>query len=543
MTVPSILKSQNNLEVHIFFHDADSEAEAREWGSELDCEVRYINLESLKVPVWLEDVGAPEEIKLALSEVLGLLDARPVGVDHVGFFTYSAPRKFSHEWAFKTGSVSSFLPEFRPNSLNHFIFDSRTIWTLEDKPFFRALHELGLQTKTELLADRLGTRGTIPMKNSWVVPIDVHHRYIEAMERVLPSLLPTLLRTSRPRDSMTDLNRVTGRGSSEDPPDQHLTMRRRLRFQAGGTVERVSGAVLAKSAKELNRRNIRLERALAPNAPQKSRETDLRQPMTLVFSDFKSRALLWNWLLASEAAGIKNVTVVALDRELFNLLSGAGLRSILRPWRSTQKADIWRIRLEVIGEFLGKGQDVFLMDLDAVPLSEVKVFFESDGDVVSSQGSTWPPSALEKRKRVLCMGAVLFRSKEPVAQLIEQMLWKGARREAPFDDQRELNLALLNDIVLDFPNPDYVISLNGKAIFCNHEPVKSVSVLESGGKIEVNLLPHKLLPRVWDPNTTSYLAGVHPYSIDGTESAKQRLEKHDAWFSLGEPPPPESETT
>lgn len=541
MTRESNLQRQSNLEVHIFSHDADSDAEARAWGSELDCEVRYINLESIEVPVWLEDVGAPEEIKLALSEVLGLLDARPVGADQVGFFTYSAPRKFSHEWAFKTGSVSSLLPEFRPTALNHLTFDSRTIWTLEDKPFFRALHELGLQKETEFLAERLGTRGTIPMKNSWVVPIDVHYRYIEAMERVLPNLLPTLLRTSKPRDSLTDLNRVSRLVSSDDAPDPRMTMRKQLRFQAGGAVERVSGALLAKSAKELNRRNIRLE--TAPSARHKSREVDPTQPVTLVFSDFKSRDLLWNWLFAAEAAGLTNVTVVALDQTLFNVLSEARLSSILRIWGSKRKSDIWRIRLEVIGEFLSKGQDVFLMDLDAVPLSQVKLFFELDGDVVSSQGSTWPPSAFAKRKRVLCMGAVLFRSREPVAQLVEQMLWRGAHRAAPFDDQRELNLALLQDIRADFPDPDYVISLKGSAIFSNHEPVKSVSVLESGGKIEVHLLPHKLLPRVWDPNTSNYQAGVHPYSIDGSEPAKQRLEKHDAWFLLGEPPPLESETT
>ena len=118
--------------------------------------------------------------------------------------------------------------------------------------------------------------------------------------------------------------------------------------------------------------------------------------VAMVFCNSKYKRLLENWLLFAESHEEKfPILICALDDSLANEMTGRGYPACHVPW-SGPLSNLWRIRVCAIDQVLSLGIDVAHSDVDAVWRSSPMPFLRkhASSDIVASQGTTWPASAL-----------------------------------------------------------------------------------------------------------------------------------------------------
>ena len=166
--------------------------------------------------------------------------------------------------------------------------------------------------------------------------------------------------------------------------------------------------------------------------------------VAMVFCDSRFKRVLENWLLFAESCGEKfPILICALDEALANEMTDRGYPTYHVPWAG-QLPDLWRIRVRVIEQVLSLGIDVVHSDADAVWRSSPMPFLRehASSDVVISQGTGFPVTALKSWGYVLCCGFVYFKSTKPTLWLLGY-LSTAAQKARGFSDQQVLNKLLI----------------------------------------------------------------------------------------------------
>ncbi len=154
----------------------------------------------------------------------------------------------------------------------------------------------------------------------------------------------------------------------------------------------------------------------------KSMPSQASKEVTVVFSDSGYTESLLNWLIAAQARlkpPMKNVLVVCLDKDVFDLLNQNKINSILVEKRTILKPSvdvkkyyhIWIIRMVLYRLINYFGYNVVSFDTDAIPLKSLQPLFDmyQDHDIVGSVGR-FPFSLGRAWGFTMCMGVIRFRS-------------------------------------------------------------------------------------------------------------------------------------
>lgn len=254
--------------------------------------------------------------------------------------------------------------------------------------------------------------------------------------------------------------------------------------------------------------------------------------VAMVFCNSKYKRLLENWLLFAESHEEKfPILICALDDSLANEMTGRGYPACHVPW-SGPLSNLWRIRVCAIDQVLSLGIDVAHSDVDAVWRSSPMPFLRkhASSDIVASQGTTWPASALTSWGHVLCFGFVYFKSTKPALWLLGQLA-TAAIKANKFDDQRSFNnLLIKQELAWESQDESYQIKLRGKTFSCYRQTISGRAMLPDGSPIRVSLLPHSLFQRL--PNKVENKENVvvaHPLAKKAASSTETELRRINCW--------------
>ena len=144
--------------------------------------------------------------------------------------------------------------------------------------------------------------------------------------------------------------------------------------------------------------------------------------VTLVLANHAYQDVLLNWLISAVVVAkppIKNILVVALDKQLYELLQKRQVPSILVPFSSILNMKhrfsryfetIMMIRLGFMRLINRLGFDCAMYDIDAVILKNPQPLYEKDkSDIIGSRGG-FPKQLMTKWQVTICIGAVFIRS-------------------------------------------------------------------------------------------------------------------------------------
>lgn len=507
------------------YHDRASLKEAESWASSLPF-VTLVNLDDLSLPNYLTGLGVDSEaLKTVLSEVLALLTVEP-RTKYVGFLTYSAVRKFSASWAARNGSAYTHLPRFEPEDLKFLDWESSDGFFLERQVFPRWKRNIRVSRELTNLIDSVESlpEPAINMKSSWIVPASVHRDYARQMKKTLPSAIK--LGFAMPLQEQSETDRWLAENLGETAAKITNSGPRMLRKNIGGAVERLSGKVMESVFANKTWTPIR-GRAIQGMREQHAK----KQPLMVTFADSSQDKVLTNWLIATEKHWSGQYEVVALDSDTHLRLTSAGFNSTLRQPMNLKLESIWRLRLLVVLEKLRSGRDVLLSDLDAVLVGRAESFLRFRGDIVSSQGTFHPRRIAHMRRRVLCMGWILFRASRVTIEILEHAIRRGDTREIPFDDQREINMAIWEFASEPIIQPDYVLAFDSERVmYCNNSPLEIRGEAPSRSPFTCVIAPHAMVPRIPDFRGVEDAVVVHPLSPKVPSEKPRALDEFDGWY-------------
>ena len=164
--------------------------------------------------------------------------------------------------------------------------------------------------------------------------------------------------------------------------------------------------------------------------------------LIVTFCNSNYSRLLDNWLIAIERIGPLPILVCALDKPLELKLREEGVPVTHIPCEGVL-SNIWSARISAIQTLVTAGYAVTQSDVDAVWLKNPMPVLEClDADIISSQGTIYPISALREWGHVLCCGFMQFRPTEYAKDLLKDLVFGGVQEEG-FDDQKSLNELLL----------------------------------------------------------------------------------------------------
>ena len=144
--------------------------------------------------------------------------------------------------------------------------------------------------------------------------------------------------------------------------------------------------------------------------------------VTLVLANHAYQDVLLNWLISAVVVAkppIKNILVVALDKQLYELLQKRQVPSIFVPSFSILSTKhsfsrnfetVMMIRLGFMRLINRLGFDCAMYDIDAVILKNPQPLYEKDkSDIIGSRGG-FPKQLMTKWQVTICIGAVFIRS-------------------------------------------------------------------------------------------------------------------------------------
>jgi hypothetical protein len=256
-----------------------------------------------------------------------------------------------------------------------------------------------------------------------------------------------------------------------------------------------------------------------------ARIADERKNVAVVFCNTEYERILDNWLIAVDQLGQVPVLVVALDEPLAKRLRREGVPTIHAPC-DEKLTDIWAVRAKVLYELVAAGYNVIHSDADAVWLKDPRPLLATlEGDIVSSQGTVYPPSCHEAWVHVLCYGFIQFRATEATVQLLKTFANQAAGPE-PFDDQSTLNERLLDEEISWDVEAPYQVPFRGREFTCSAQPIVGET-----GALRVVVLPHSQVQRF--PNSVESDDGFyvrHPLSPKTAEGTEAVLRGINCWY-------------
>jgi Nucleotide-diphospho-sugar transferase len=216
-------------------------------------------------------------------------------------------------------------------------------------------------------------------------------------------------------------------------------------------------------------------------------------PLVIAFADSHHTDLTMNWLVALALAGVSNYLVIALDRQLYGVLAGRGIPSMLWEVEGGDLEKLWVERARVFGILCEAGVDFIHSDVDAIWLRAPRRQCLSDQgyDLIASQGTVWPSDAHNRFGFVLCCGFFRLRSTIASQRLMSELV---AHIEGTRNDQVSLNRLLVRDeCEWSVRKGDaYRIEFRGKRLLCS----KSLMTGRTRRGPRVAVLPLHLFQRL-----------------------------------------------
>jgi hypothetical protein len=248
----------------------------------------------------------------------------------------------------------------------------------------------------------------------------------------------------------------------------------------------------------------------------------MRQPLIVVFANWRYRDVLWNWMEAMGRIGVADCLVVALDRKLHEHVRRRGGRTILAPSGKTL-TELWIARIEVFRCLIDSGIDFVHSDADAIWLRDpIPDYFEPEGelDLIASQGTRWPPEVFDQWGFVLCCGLFYMRSTPASAALLRRL---RSHVEETGDDQKSLNQILL-EMKIDWEfDSEYRVPFKKWHLRCSRQMIRS-----RGADIRVGALPFGRFPRLAEQQDRPYV--VHPTTPKSPADKRAGLAEWNLWF-------------
>jgi len=249
----------------------------------------------------------------------------------------------------------------------------------------------------------------------------------------------------------------------------------------------------------------------------------------IVFANYKYRSILRNWLVRLPDELLQYVRIYTYGRFFTRLLKVRGLDAqMIRP-RFESRNQLWRDRLETVLSLVSAGFEVTLADVDAIANEDFYRYTDPlVADIVSSQGTVFPPHAHAEWGFVLCCGFMQFRATDVSCKFLQSALQFEA---GDYTDQLAVNSILLaSEIEWSLDRERYSVTAMGRTITCYKEEVYgSVKSGEYTG-LRVGMLPHSLFRRL--PNTfeASDTVVFHPLpGRRGQRHVKSMLKKQSLW--------------
>jgi hypothetical protein len=223
-----------------------------------------------------------------------------------------------------------------------------------------------------------------------------------------------------------------------------------------------------------------------------ARQRAAGRPVVIAFADSRYADVLMNWLVALALQQVDNYLVIALDRDLHELLMARGIPCVLCKLDG-DLGDLWVERVRVFAALCAAGIDFIHSDVDAVWLRDPRntYFGSGDADLIASQGTVWPRDVHQRFGFVLCCGLFALRSSAASRQLLAELLPHVATTR---DDQISLNRLLANRQMEWRANPKdtYYLTAGPMRFLCS----RSLIVGKAADGLRVSVLPHHLFRRL-----------------------------------------------
>lgn len=243
------------------------------------------------------------------------------------------------------------------------------------------------------------------------------------------------------------------------------------------------------------------------------------------FVDSRYLEIGQNWVMAMKRLGLSDrLLVVALDAASQSALQSMGVATLLRAMEPGDRGALWVHRLRVLNELLADGMDIVHSDADAVwlqnPLPE---WFDTDCEILFTQGTYWPAEVFETRRFVACCGCYLIKNTQASRVFLREAL---RRCEILRDDQIAMNLMLPRDIQSWQIQAPYEIQHQSWWITCS----PSIMRTKAHG-LTIGILPHAEYPRLMLGSTDqSRIKIAHPLSAQGVGPVAAMLKSHALWY-------------
>ena len=255
--------------------------------------------------------------------------------------------------------------------------------------------------------------------------------------------------------------------------------------------------------------------------------------VVVTFCDSTYRDVLRNWLAALDRLADVPVLVVALDDRLACELEEKQVPVCYLPCDAQANA-IWSLRAQAIYALVAAGLNVIHSDVDAVWIKNPMALLERiEADIVSSQGTVYPPECHARWGHVLCYGFIYFRPSCATIELLREAA-EIALMEEQFDDQRYLNHQLLTRGVRWSISSPYRVSFGSRWFTCSLGPIMGTCELQSAG-VRIAVIPHayvQRLPNGIEDEAVRYVC--HPLSPKDALQKKEVLRQNAAWFIADE---------
>jgi hypothetical protein len=223
-----------------------------------------------------------------------------------------------------------------------------------------------------------------------------------------------------------------------------------------------------------------------------ARERAAGRTVVIAFADSRYTDVLMNWLVALALQQVDNYLVIALDRDLHELLTAHGIPCVLCKL-SGDLGDLWVERVRVFAALCAAGIDFIHSDVDAIWLRDPReaYFGAAEVDLIASQGTVWPHDVHQRFGFVLCCGLFSLRSSAASRQLLAELVPHVAMTR---DDQISLNRLLANRQIVwrAKPGDTYYLTAGPTRFLCSKSPILG----HGADGLRVSVLPHHLFQRL-----------------------------------------------
>jgi hypothetical protein len=226
-----------------------------------------------------------------------------------------------------------------------------------------------------------------------------------------------------------------------------------------------------------------------------------KRTIIMTFSDYGYRNITMEFYQHLKNLNIDNYVVIATEEKMFKFLKDKEINTHMIP-KSFRKgpaipahqSNFWIYRMTVIQYVLSKGLNILHSDADAFWKKDPKELFDSDSDIIISQGTFMPWETHEKWKFVMCCGLMYFKSTPQVRSVISRCI---SHMGKTLDDQISLNVILIGtqwDKTDD--NEPIQHTHNGRIIMeIYNKPLTGINK-DFGMSFKVTLIPFKDVQRI-----------------------------------------------